>query len=78
MRRVLGYGGRERSTAAIARPYEILMSPALLRNRSLMGGARYSSDIMLSEKDMADLTFIALGVGVLVALGLYARAIGRL
>lgn len=75
---MLGDGGRERSAAAIARPYEILMSHALLRNRSLMGGARYSSGIMLSEKDMADLTFIALGVGVLAALGLYARAIGRL
>jgi hypothetical protein len=31
-----------------------------------------------SEPDMLDLVFLALGVGIFLALGFYARAIGKL
>ena len=49
-----------------------------LRNRTLRGQARHIRQSQSWSVDMLDLVYLALGAGVLIALGIYARAIGKL
>ena len=59
-------------------PYEILSWLLRLRHRMLMRrGPHFCAFAMLGVV-MPDILYIALGVGVLVALGFYARSLGKL
>lgn len=54
------------------------MPPGCLRNRLLIGMRTILRDLKARRIPMLDIVFIALGVGILIALGFYARAIGKL
>jgi hypothetical protein len=49
-----------------------------LPSRALTGFARTLRDLKARRISMLDIVFIVLGIGILAALGFYARAIGKL
>ena len=59
-------------------PYDFLTLPDFLRNRFLTCAALVLRPEQSQEASMYDVVFLALGLGVLAAMGLYVRALGRL